>query len=491
MDQQRDKTRINHLPQEILEAIFDLHVNIHRESRFPLLLACRKWYNIATKYSTLWKVIALCCQSTLPPETVHCPNLDALALTINRTGRAHFELYLGESFSKLSLKDVQSFLDSIDKNWLSRCEALTVFPQEVGGYAPQELAATFFSCRLDSLQRLEIRHHGSWRKWEHILQPLMEQVDRSSLGFRDLRVRVMGYIKELNTSWITQNIYKRPNILKRITHVMLRNTFEPIPWSFFTNIDTIEVWCDEESHPLVKLDVPLVKILSLGGINNPGSMISTELWNQLTHLTLKDCIDEFGPFILDLPSLTSLGLIVCGLDLRYINAPKLEELIYRVDHSDAGSGLYHRLENDVPFTPRIIHIDVLASEYPKEDMYIFATKLPLWSKVEELHLKVIGEFPFLDFVVVDAISGVSPECCYPKLHSVTVLYPLVPEDEKDDPWSLKLDLIGEMAKILDRRNQNEDLDPFKKLEMGWYVEWGDDYIGSEWKVVEWDDCLGW
>ncbi|KIM26623.1 hypothetical protein M408DRAFT_182345 [Serendipita vermifera MAFF 305830] len=491
MDRQRDKTPIHNLPREILEAIFDSHVNLYRKSRYPLLLTCRMWYAIATTYPALWSIISLCWQTTLPPETVQCPNLEALALAINRTGGAHFELYLGESFSKLKLKDVQYFVNSVDRNWLSRCTALTVSPQDRGGYAPLRLGVTFFSCGLDSLRRLEIRHYADERKWEHILQPLMERVDSSSLSLHELRVRIMGYTEERDTAWITQNIYKRPNILKRIAHLMLRDTSEPIPWGFFTNIETIEVWGDEESYPLVKLDVPAVKKLSLGGIDNPRSMISTELCNQLTHLTIKNSIDEFGPFILDLPSLTSLGIIVCSFDLRHINAPKLEELTYRVDHSDVGFGPYDMLEEDAPFTPRIVHIDVLASEFPEDDMYIFGTKLPLWSKVEELHLKVIGEFPFLDFVVVNAISGVSPERCYPKLHSLTVLYPVVPEQKNDDPWSLRDDLIEEMGEILGHRRRNKDLPPLRKLEMGWYVEWGDDYVESEWKVVEWDNCLRW
>lgn len=242
---------------------------------------------------------------------------------------------------------------------------------------------------------------------------------------------------------------------------------------------------------MVKLDIPLVKHLSLGGVDNPGNLAYPELWRQLTHLTIKNCIDAFGPFVLELPSLISLRLIVCGLNLRHINAPKLEELTFTVAPIDTSGGWYEMLKEDVPFTPRIIHIDVLTSEVPEDDLEAFGMKLPLWSKVEELHLKVVGDFPCLNFVVVHGISGVSPRGCYPKLHSITVLSPIVPEDDEDSKYIPKETLIEEMEEILKRRRSNKDLAPLQKLEVGWYVQWGDDYAESEWKVVEWDDCLRW
>ncbi|KIM26630.1 hypothetical protein M408DRAFT_182418 [Serendipita vermifera MAFF 305830] len=495
MNQQRGRAYVNNLPREVIEAIFHFHVIFYRKSRYPLLLTCRKWYNIATTYSTLWKVVALRCQRSLPPDTVLCPNLDALALVINRTGRAHFELFLGESFSNLKLKDVKHFLTSVDRNWLSRCKALTVFSQARGRRTPPKLGEVFFSGGLTSLQYLEIRYHATAKKWESILQPLLEGIENTAFNFRELRVHVTGLLDEEGTTWITQNIYERPNILKRLTKVMLRDTCEPVPWDYFTSIKMIDVWCNDEFSPMVRLDIPLVQHLSLGGVDSPGSLAYPELWRQLTHLTIKDCIEEFGPFNLDLPSLISLSLVACGFNLRHMNVPKLDELAYRVDCGFTNGLAYADLEGGVSFTPRIVHIDINAGNDPEEDWTVFTTMLPLWSKVEEIHLKLIGDDPLLGLTLVNAVSGRSPEGCYPKLHSVTVIYP-TPEtrykkDESDGDWVYREAVINEIKSLLEWHPRVDELGPLKRLELGWYVEWGDDYVESEWRVVEWDDCLRW
>ena len=351
-----------------------------------------------------------------------------------------------------------------------------------------------FSGGYDSLDTLEIRHSAGYNRWERPLQAIMQSIDSTALGFKNLRVRVLGLPEDGGTEWITRNIYRFPNILRRLTKVMLRNTCEPVPWEHFANIEEIDVWCSMESNPMVKLDIPLVNHLTLGDIDRPNDMVSPIIWQQLTHLTVKGSIDEDGPFVLNLPSLVSLRIINCAFDLRRMHAPKLEELTIRLDiQDDVGDG-YRDLDEETPFTPRIIHIDVPAPDFPNEALAIFGTKLHLWSKVEELHLRVVGG-PYLEGIMINALSGNLPEQCYPKLYSLTVLLPVhqprewEDDEEADEEFSaLKNEETEMMIRIADG-HVLEGGSPMKKLELGWYVEWGDDYVESDWRVVEWRDCL--
>lgn len=484
---------INSLPQELLEYVFDLHVNFNLRSRYPLLQMCRQWYQTTTSCPNLWRSIALCSSvSLLPPETVLCKNLKSLSTVIKRTGSSSFELYLGDTFAGLEIEDVQRFVDSVDGSWLSRCRSLTVGAQNMQDPL-KGLGSLFFSGNLSSLEMFEIRHHGRHFPWKHILHTIMEKINSSSLGLKELRIRVMGLILDAGTGWITRNIYRWPNVLRRINRVLLRDTCEPIPWSSFVNLEHIEVWCDQESHPLIKLDIPPVKYLTIKVTHNPNHLIPQNVWSQLTHLTLKNTIDEFGPFTLDLPSLISLRLIVCGIDLRHIRAPKLEELTWTVDTMDDVGPFYNELEQDAPFTSRVVHIDIQTTEEPFDLFDIFAQNIPLWIKVEELYLKVVGEEQLLETVIFEALSGEYLEQCYPKLHSLTVIYrlPATLEDIGGDDNGQYYQVVAaeHMRALLAGRVKNEVGVPMKRLEVGWYVDWGDDYVESEWRIVKWIDCL--
>ncbi|KIM26620.1 hypothetical protein M408DRAFT_182338 [Serendipita vermifera MAFF 305830] len=84
------------------------------------MLTCQRWYSITTTYSALWRSIAFCTIHKPEKGTVHCSDLESLALAVSRTRGATFDLYLG-GFSQFSREDVESFNDIVGVEWLSRC----------------------------------------------------------------------------------------------------------------------------------------------------------------------------------------------------------------------------------------------------------------------------------------------------------------------------------------------------------------------------------
>src|SRR4051794_17032391 len=100
----------------------------------------------------MWRTGAFDIELPVPPETVVCPDLICLAIVINRTGRATFELCSGEPRLEPSHGEVGSFINSVDKNWLSRCRSLVVLPHKYNMLRPDRLGLLFHSCNMNALE---------------------------------------------------------------------------------------------------------------------------------------------------------------------------------------------------------------------------------------------------------------------------------------------------------------------------------------------------
>ncbi|KIM26621.1 hypothetical protein M408DRAFT_25321 [Serendipita vermifera MAFF 305830] len=309
----------------------------------------------------------------------------------------------------------------------------------------------------------------------------MNKIEKSALRLRKLTISLHALDCEKDRKWVTPLIFERRQGLRRVKKLTFVGVHMPVPWSEFSGLESICLLPEDEGEPSY-VGLPLVSHLTLGAFEWFG-IFSPELWNRVTHLVLKRCYHDFLDKDIYFPSLVSLSLLVGGPDLERIDAPNLNELVMRQDPEDHW---YRNLEV-ASITPRIVHIDIESletAEFPDETLEVFTTPIDAFSKMEALQIRIVGQNPFLPLEIVAALSGSSPEPCYPKLRHLRVLCPLADWMDGDvvREDGVKEEILEDMKYILGEDTTLEQGTWFEKIEVGWYLERD---TKDEPQIVEW------
>ena len=145
---------MDRLPEELLVAVFKIHVWCNSDSPQRLLRVCRRWQNIANNTGSLWGDIIFQDEEAYK-RTLHtdrsldhktrCDSIKSLASAIERTKASKFELIID-----FTLPDPSSpyNFELLNPSWFSdRCRALTIYKFDLFPEALSNLAA---------LERLDI-----------------------------------------------------------------------------------------------------------------------------------------------------------------------------------------------------------------------------------------------------------------------------------------------------------------------------------------------
>jgi F-box-like len=149
---------MDRLPEELLVAVFKIHVWCNLDSPQRLLRVCRRWHNIANNTGSLWGNIVFTDEDAYPYESgyhpdpslvhkTHCNSIKSLARAIERTKASKFELTL----DIMSPVPCYSHLDFelLNPSWFSRCRALSIYKYDLEW--PEDLLNN-----LGALERLDI-----------------------------------------------------------------------------------------------------------------------------------------------------------------------------------------------------------------------------------------------------------------------------------------------------------------------------------------------
>ena len=470
-------------PSDILEQIFYIHVYEHLQSRVPLLRTCRSWRLVATNYSSLWRIISWHGDDTLPPNKVKCHSLNGLSTLINRTGTATFDFRLGCPYRDLS-GEIQAFISSIPKDWLSRCHTFTLHAPEAQWRVPNSraLGDLLGAYSYEALDRLELIHTGS-KMWEYMLENLMSRIESTSPNLRSLTVHCGRATKH-----VKKCVFDRPAVLGNIRNLDIRSFDHPVPWNDLPNLERLAFRDLEfKGLHLKNLIAPKLLRLTLEG-DYLSSNFPKETCQQLTHLTLEYFAFENSEDVTFLRFSSLLSLIIRSGDVNFpnIEAPKLDEFVFVLNPSDESPYLYPEFD-EVKLTPRIIRLDILSSEDQEEPLVY---PLDSWSKVEELHLTTFGERNSIGPTLIETLTGTGSERFFPFLKCLTVLYPAKEDD--GNPWPVKQSQIDELRGILNGRLA-AGFKVLERMEVGWYWTGGNDSILDDperrWWVTKWEDCL--
>jgi hypothetical protein len=476
----------NDLPTDIIERIFYMHVYVYRQFRKPLLVVCRRWHTVASNHSLLWKSITLWGRQNHVPVNIDCNSLRELAQVIKMAGTATFDFGMGTPVHDPTPEDVQLFVNSVDKNWLSRCQTFTLWAPDEPWKTPDAntLGDLLLLYSYDSLETLELNHTGT-QMWKHMLACLMARVEATSPNLRSLKIDCGIAVEE-----ITKNVLNRPSVLRRVQTLEVSSIDQPISWSDFENLQELRIshTKDVNISDLNPLTVPGLTRFTLED-NCQRHDIPFAILPQLTHLTLdwfqiNESNSTDKP--LSLPSLISLTYLRTGFEVACLDAPHLEEFTFQVDPYDERPYSYP-LFAGATSSPRVIRLDILSNESDEE----FSDPLPMWRQVEELHLTTFKDIPLAGTEFLDILCGYYSERTFPKLRHLTILHP---SDCGDGPPSTdEKNVKTDEARSIMEARADAGLKPFERLEVGWYWTNDNEYVledqTREWWATVWKDCL--
>lgn len=476
---------LNDLPTDILEKIFYLHVYLYRQSRKPLLQTCRRWHTVASNHGLLWRSISLWGRQTISPVNIECQTLIGLAQVINRIGiTATFDFGLGCPNRDPTPEEIQLFISSVDKNWLSRCRSFALWAPDEPWRTPDSnsLGDLLQQYSYDSLEKLDLEHTGT-QMWAHMLEMLMSRVETTSPNLRSLKINCGAAITE-----VADSVFRRSSVLRRIQNLDVRHITQPISWTNFENLQQLKFSGPNQSNlpDLTNFTAPGLTHLTLEGFCQPHD-IPSNILSQLTHLTLEWFgVDDPSDRPLSLPSLISLTFLATVAEAAYFYAPKLDEFIFQIDPYDERPYVYP-LFDDATISPRVIYLDILSNEDGEQ----FSKPLPVWRRVEELHLMGFNSYPITGTCLPRVLSGEYSEHAFPALRRLTILHPSDCKDGGPSP-SEKKEKMDEARGIMEARVAL-GLKPFERLEVGWYWTNGNDSVledqSREWWATMWEDCL--
>ena len=414
---------------------------------------------------------------------VECHNLNALARVISRTGTATFDFCLGLPYHDPQEEEIQLFVDSVDGSWLSRCRSFILEAPQSPWRVPDSgaLGNLLKQYSYNSLEHIQVE--SSDRKmWEHMLESMMYRVEETSLNLRSLEITFGN-----ESTGINKSILQRTRVLERIRSLNLFLVNQSISWTDFPNLERLEISYSRaiDTSNINELTAPGLTHLTLHE-HFWGHNLPREVFPQLQHLTLNYFTYDEDMEPLALPNLLSLAFFRTNIDLEFFEAPKLEELVFKVDPYDEGCYEYPLLA-DATFSPRVLRLDII----PSSDDAELGEPLYLWRRMEELHLTAFEEDSLAETSLLEAISGETKEGCFPALRVLTILYPSG-ETSQGPSQETKERTMGEARAILKARLV-AGLKPLEQLRVGWYWTNDDDNVledsSREWWVTMWEDCL--
>jgi len=479
---------------------FYIHVYVHREAKKPLLLTCRAWYKIATEDPTLWRTIAFGGWIRGVHSSDTGKTLDDLARNIQRTWGTTFTLLFQFPPTAPEDADIQRFVTTVDRDWLSRCRSLELRGLVWQQYSIKSLmndvllppSGHFAALECFSVEEMEVEDQNL------TFGILIQRVAASAMNLRSL-----GLASGARPCAITAQVFQHVNMLRRIQRLLLHSVTIPVPWREFTHLEHLEYVCEgPDQSNLAELSGPHLKSLCL---DTDSSFVNIDLpthalFKQLTHLVLRTSapvrvVVDGSRFPRSLPCLTYLGIQPSTelVDFGYIEeATNLAELSFVKTESLERYPTFRT----ITFSPCILRLDILSSQrgYPE-----FGHPLEVWRHVEELHLTVCGLCIGIDPTLVQALSqrqkqGNSheedPVECFPCLRIITVQYPYGAEDLLPETKQRQTDRLMGIA----RRRKESGMRQLEKLKIGWYRIYGEYHVlgqpSTEWPVTEWKDCSG-
>jgi hypothetical protein len=500
------KMHVDDLPIEIMEEIFHMHVYEHLGSRNSLLLTSKRWYAIATSQSSLWRSISWGGNCEMALESVKCRTLNDLACAIRMTGQATFDLNIGGPFKRPNSEEMTEFISSIDRKWLSRCHSLTIWT--LGGDADNitvEILEQFLRCStLDALERVvwDCHSHGS-RKLG--MSMLMGVVELSSLRLRALRLKY-GF-----GNYHTQEFPSQyTGLFKRIRSLTLVFVCQPVPWREFTKLEHLDYSRIARHGPrgLYDTDIPLPSNLSelvaprltslcLEGEFTRSDFPSKDLLRQLKRLVLRwfTTAQDENIFPEAFPSLHYLGLGTYWYDANLYSI--FSSGIHELDISSIGNR-FAPTWLDMALAPRVLRVDGRSPLIRH-----VANPLPIWDRLEEIHLTVQGDH-LVPTVLVDALSYPTPVAsltdsprhrdCFPQLKVFTIRYPTMAFRvfREDPPSEEEMQKRADVLRLVFKRRQESGLSRLERLQVGWYWRYGSDFVigdpRTDRRITSWTDC---
>jgi hypothetical protein len=493
---------------ELLGIIFHMHVYEHLGSRNSLLLTSRRWYIIVTSQSSLWRTISWGGNCELALESVKCCTLNDLTSAIRRTGQATFDLNVGGPHNHPSGEEMTELLSSIDRKWLSRCHSLTIWTLDgdTDNVAMEVLEQLLRDSNLDALERLvwDCRGNGSRKVG---MSMLMGRVELSSLRLRALKLKY-GF-----GNYHTQEFPSQyTGVLRRIRSLTLAFICQLVPWREFEGLEHLD-YSRIGRHSLRGLDHPDIHIprpsnlselvaprltsLCLEGEFTRSDFPSKDILRQLNRLVLRwfTTAQDENIFPEAFPSLRYLGLGTYWYDanLDSIFSSGIDELeISSIGREFAPTYL------DIDLAPRVLRVDG-RSQLLRQ----VANPLPIWSRLEEIHLTFQGD-GLIPTVLVDALSYLTPvpsltdlarhQDCFPQLKAFTIRYPTMAfRVFRDDPPSEEeMQERADVLRLVFKKRQESGLSRLERLQVGWYWRYGSDFvIGdplTDRRITSWTDC---
>ena len=492
----------DHLPAEIILMIFHTHIYLYLESRRSLLLTCRSWYNILTSCSYMWENVCW-----LPMEytffRVTYQNIQSLDHAADRVGKSFDLALLSPSSDQVAAEQLGPSGIASDEDWLSRCRSLTLWLDRMTKKQLHTSATTLHPLMhqgdFQSLESLTLKG-GFPTLAGRILTDVITQIDRTAPNLTRL---------DVGTEVPLQLISQHSGILGRISSLSLwswETQQHPVPWSQLINLKYLhlsqnlydhEIGQQKESNlGLQDLIAPKLATLHLNGDFVPSDFFSNQVLERITHLILENFGGtQEGVFNCALPELTFLGIEQEGTYvMSWIRAERLEELRVNISGDPDVDLCFY----DTSITPRVLRVDIPDVERLDDlttncfggiNFVGFAEDLPIWSRVEELHLTFFRGTRDLSQVFMCALVG-DPELCYPKLHCLTVRYSNA--SRLNLSQGEKQEKVDELLAIRKQR-EGAGLPKIRQLEVGWHwVGYSIPGIGNRspepW-MTEWRNCL--